>query len=137
MDGIWKVMHKIYMNTAYLTSTAVPAAPGDVSNSSAVANTPIPWASDEATERAQIGTQKWLAIFPDGMEAWAEYRRTNYPVLYPLVQSDNADLPVGAFIKRLPYPDSEGISNAAELAKGRALLDGPDNAATRVWWDIN
>ena len=123
--------------TAYLTSTAVPAAPGDVSNSSAVANTPIPWASDEATERAQIGTQKWLAIFPDGMEAWAEYRRTNYPVLYPLVQSDNADLPVGAFIKRLPYPDSEGISNAAELAKGRALLDGPDNAATRVWWDIN
>ncbi|GAA4791402.1 SusD/RagB family nutrient-binding outer membrane lipoprotein [Olivibacter ginsenosidimutans] len=123
--------------TTYLTSAVVPTAPGDVSNSAAVADTPVPWASDEATERAQIGTQKWLAVFPDGMEAWAEYRRTGYPILYPLVQSDNTDLPVGTFIKRLPYPISEATSNAAELEKGKTLLGGPDNAATRVWWDVD
>ena len=29
----------------------------------------------------QIITQKWLAMFPNGNEAWAEFRRTDYPRL--------------------------------------------------------
>jgi len=123
--------------TAYLLSNAVPVAPGDANNSPAVANTPIKWSGQEDEERAQIGTQKWLAVFPDGMEAWAEFRRTGYPTLYPLIQSDNTDLPVGTFIKRMPYPLTEETSNAVELEKGRALLGGPDNAATRLWWDVD
>src|SRR5690606_36040393 len=53
----------------YLTSTRLPVAPGDYHNSPAVANTPIAWAATEAVQREQVGVQKWLAIYPDGMEA--------------------------------------------------------------------
>ena len=121
---------------AYLTSSATPVAPGDTEDSPAVANTPIPWAGDEPTQREQIGVQKWLAVFPDGMEGWAEFRRSGFPKMYPVVQSDNPDLPTGTFVKRLPYPLVEENNNADELEKGRALLGGPDNGATRVWWDV-
>lgn len=122
---------------AYISSTALPIAPGDEANSPAVANTPVKWGTSEAVQRAQVGTQKWIALFPDGIEAWSEFRRSGYPVMYPLLQSDNASLPVGTFIKRLPYSSVEATTNADALQKAREMLGGPDNAATRVWWDVN
>lgn len=120
----------------YLQSEALPAAPEDFNNSEPVSTTPVKWAADMETQRAQIGTQKWLALYPDGFEAWAEVRRTGYPILYPVVQSDNPALPAGMSIKRIPYPDIEQQTNAEALNGGRALLGGPDNAATRLWWDV-
>ncbi|MCD8194647.1 MAG: SusD/RagB family nutrient-binding outer membrane lipoprotein, partial [Tannerellaceae bacterium] len=33
----------------------------------------------------KIITQKWLACYPEGCEAWAEQRRTGYPRLYPVL----------------------------------------------------
>ncbi len=122
---------------AYLNSNLKPAAPEDFHNSPAVANTPIAWATDAALQRQQIGTQKWLAIFPDGMEAWADFRRSGYPKMYDLLLSENPDLPIGTFIKRMPYPLTEETNNLQELNKGRALLGGKDNAATRLWWDVD
>jgi len=122
---------------AYINSTALPAAPGDEANSSAVAATPIRWAGPETVQRAQIGTQKWIALFPDGVEAWSEFRRSGYPIMYPLLQSDNASLPVGTFIKRLPYSSVEATTNAEALQKAREMLGGPDDAATPLWWDLN
>ena len=35
----------------------------------------------------RIITQKWIAIFPLGLEAWAEHRRTGYPKLLPAVEN--------------------------------------------------
>ncbi|MET6997549.1 SusD/RagB family nutrient-binding outer membrane lipoprotein [Chitinophaga defluvii] len=131
----WKITDPAIVD-AYTQSTAVPVAPGDVENSPAVADIPVKWGNTESVQRQQIGTQKWLAIYPDGIEGWAEFRRSGYPKMYPVVQSDNSDLPQGTFIKRLPYPSSEAATNAAELKKGVALLNGPDNAATKLWWDV-
>ncbi|MEH6307868.1 SusD/RagB family nutrient-binding outer membrane lipoprotein [Olivibacter sp. CPCC 100613] len=122
---------------AYMMSALIPVAPGDANNSPAVSSTPVHWSADESVEREQIGTQKWLAIFPDGMEAWAEFRRTGYPIMYPVVQSDNSSIPSGSFVKRLPYPVSEGIANKEALEKGRQLLGGADNGATSLWWDVD
>ena len=34
----------------------------------------------------RIITQKWIANFPLGLEAWAEYRRTGYPLLMPVTK---------------------------------------------------
>lgn len=120
----------------YLTTSRLPIAPDDASNSPAVSNASTKWSADKEEQLKQIVTQKWLAIFPNGMEAWAEFRRTGYPEMYSVVQSDNPDIPQGQFIKRLPYPLTEEINNAAQLAKGRELLGGKDNAATRLWWDV-
>lgn len=121
----------------YINSTALPAAPGDQANSPAVASVPVKWANGESEERQQIGTQKWLAIYPDALEAWAEFRRTGYPKMYPVLESDNPDLPAGTFIKRLPYPSQEYSTNLQQVEKGVALLKGPDKVSTRLWWDVN
>jgi hypothetical protein len=121
---------------AYLTSGATPAAPDDSENSPAVSDTPVEWSAVPAVQRKQTGTQKWLALWPDGHEGWAEFRRTGYPDMYPVVVNMNADIPQGEWIKRLPYPDSEIKDNIIELEKGRQLLGGADNCNTRLWWNV-
>lgn len=125
------------LTAEYSASSNTPIAPQDYHNSPAVATTPVAWSADAAVQRAQIGVQKWLAIYPDGMEAWAEFRRSGYPAMYDLLVSNNADLPVGNFIDRMPYPLTEETNNLTELEKGRALLGGTDNAATKLWWDVD
>lgn len=42
-------------------------------------------AADFETNLERIITQKWIAIFPLGTEAWTEHRRTGYPRLLPAV----------------------------------------------------
>jgi Susd and RagB outer membrane lipoprotein len=131
----WGITDATAIDT-YVSNTATPVAPGDGMNSAAVNNYPVLWSSDATMERAQVAQQKWLALFPDGMEAWAEYRRTDLPLLYEVMNSDNADLPVGTTIKRMPFLNAEELVNADQVAAAVLLLGGPDNAATRVWWDV-
>ena len=40
----------------------------------------------------KIAVQKWLAVYPYSMEAWAECRRTGFPELTPVLQSDDPDI---------------------------------------------
>ena len=135
-DGQWGVTSEAAI-AEYVNSTNLPTQPGDFHNSPAVSTTSIKWGETEGIQRKQIGTQKWLAVFPDGWEAWAEFRRTGYPDLYPLLTSDNADLPVGTFIKRLTYPNTEYTSNLSALNEGISLLGGADKASVRLWWDVD
>lgn len=84
--------------------------------------------SNREAQLEAIITQKWMAIFPNGNEAWAEVRRTDYPRLrYPLVTLD-PDIPVGKFIKRVSYPLSEYVSNGENVP----LI----NQGNRLWWDV-
>jgi hypothetical protein len=129
----WNITDPVIVN-GYIQSSAVPAPPDDYANSPAISDAPVKWSSSESTEREQIGIQKWLATYPDGMEGWASFRRSGYPKMYPVIESDNADLPQGTFIQRLPYPSSEATTNADELAKGILLLGGPDKVSTPLWW---
>ncbi|MVZ64631.1 SusD/RagB family nutrient-binding outer membrane lipoprotein [Sphingobacterium sp. DK4209] len=141
-DGIkqslnqWGVVDAAQVS-AYTNSENLPTAPGDYYKSAAVSSTPIKWATSESMQRKQIGTQKWLAIFPDGWEAWAEFRRTGYPDMYNLITSENADLPVGTFIKRLTYPEAEYTANAQGVKEGVSYLGGTDKASVRLWWDVD
>ncbi len=94
---------------------------------------------DEAASKEdklhKIINQKWLAMYPEGQEAWSEFRRTGYPKLFPVVNNFSANIANGDFIKRLPFPRNDKNANAAEVEKAKALLNGPDNEATRLWWD--
>ena len=123
--------------TAYIASTKTPVAPGDALSSPALSTIPVKWGSSEAVQREQIGTQKWLALFPDGIEAWAEFRRSRYPKLYPIANSDNADLPNGTFIRRIPFLDLEKQTNGDAVKAAESLLSGPDKPSTPLWWDKN
>ncbi len=85
----------------------------------------------------RIITQKWLGLWPDGEEAWAEFRRTNYPVLMPVVVNNSqGTISTTDFIRRLPFSQDEYNNNKAEVTKAVTLLNGPDNGGTRLWWDL-
>lgn len=93
-------------------------------------------ASDFEGHLEQVITQKWLALYPLGYEAWAEFRRTGYPKLMPVSQSLESTInPAnGEFIKKLRYVDDELRENPN--AKDPSLNGGQgDGMNVRVWWD--
>ena len=96
---------------------------------------------DDSASKAQmqerIITQKWIANWQLGNEAWADYRRTGFPRLLPVTanKSSVVDSKLGA--RRMPYPTEERTSNAENYAKAVEMLGGSDNMATRIWWDCN
>jgi Susd and RagB outer membrane lipoprotein len=121
----------------YINSVATPVALSDFLNSPALTNIPVKFGAGESVQREQIGTQKWLAIYPDGFEGWAEYRRTRFPKLYPVPNSDNPDINPGAVIRRIPFLDADKQTNQAAVTAAEALLSGPDKVTTPLWWDKN
>jgi hypothetical protein len=83
-----------------------------------------------ATALEQIGTQKWIALFYSGLEAWFDWRRTNYPVLTPGVSNVNGNrIPV-----RFIYPATEFSLNQANV-EAAVARQGPNDINTKVWWD--
>ena len=79
--------------------------------------------------------QKWIAIFPDAHEAFAEQRRTGYPVIAKR-SGANFSLGVtdGTIPNRIPYPQGEKNVNGANVNK--AITDqGGDDLLNKVWWD--
>ena len=121
---------------AYVNSSSLPVALDDYLNSPPVADIPVKFSTSPDIQREQIGTQKWLALYPDGIEAWAEIRRTGFPTLYPVVNSDNPDLPVPEYIRRFTYIESEYLTNNMGVMNALPLLNGPDKPSTRVWWNV-
>lgn len=125
--------------SAYLTSTKTPIAPGDFLNSPALNNAPVAFSSTPAMQKLQISTQKWLALYPEGVEGWADVRRSGLK-LYPVGTSDNPDIPDPSkdFIHRIPFITDEKTTNGAEVSKAVPLLGaGGDKITTRLWWDKN
>jgi hypothetical protein len=97
----------------------------------------IAWddAADFESNLERIITQKWIAMYPDGPEGWAEFRRTGYPRLLPVV-SNQSNGTIGALqVRRIPYPQSEYNNNRAGVQSGISELGGPDGGGTRLWWD--
>jgi hypothetical protein len=133
--GTWGISNPTVVNN-YINSSNTPMAPGGMFGTQALSDIPVKFASDPEKRKEQILTQKWLALFPEGHEAWAEFRRTGYPKLYPLIHSDNPDLPVGSSIRRIPFLNYEKDRNGAAVEAAKDLLGGPDNAATHLWWDV-
>ena len=85
----------------------------------------------------KIITQKWIGIYPNSDEAWAEFRRTGYPALRPIQQSLEPTINPNnnEFIKKLRYVDVELINNS-EYANDPSLNNGQgDGVNVRVWWD--
>lgn len=88
---------------------------------------------DAANGMELIATQRWVATFDQGLQAWFEWRRTGFPVLTPAAEGMNdGKIPV-----RVPYPTDEAARNPSSLAAGVTLLGGADDLNTRVWWDLD
>ncbi|MBB6498200.1 SusD/RagB family nutrient-binding outer membrane lipoprotein [Pedobacter cryoconitis] len=136
----WGVNGSTYINDA----TSLPIAYVDPSNatnnSPAVSTITIKWDGGATNEQKleRIITQKWIAMFPEGQEAWTEYRRTGYPKLFTVVNNNsNGTIDTQIQIRRLAFPQNEYSTNGDEIQKAVQLLNGPDNGGTRLWWDVN
>jgi len=108
-------------------------------NSPALSSVTIKWdpAASNELKLEKIITQKWLAMFPEGQEAWTEFRRTGYPRLFPVVVNNSGGtIDAQLQVRRLAYPQSEATQNPDALKAGISLLGGPDNGGTRLWWDV-
>ena len=139
----------VAMPSGYLTNaTATAAAYVDTKNpanniaagSPYLNNITIAWNGGDTFEHnlQRIITQKWIAIFPDGEEAWSDYRRTGYPVQFPVVVNNSGGtIPTIPGIRRLPFPSDEVTNDAKGVASGIQELGGPDNGGTKLWWDKN
>jgi hypothetical protein len=90
-----------------------------------------PAAFNPGSALEQIYTQRWIALFPNGAEAWALVRQTGVPQMGPLVfyYPGNEQMP-----RRKPYPVNERRYNAANYDAAVARMGG-DSQYTRVWWD--
>ncbi|MEO5599531.1 MAG: SusD/RagB family nutrient-binding outer membrane lipoprotein, partial [Cyclobacteriaceae bacterium] len=126
---------------AYTSSAAMPIATKDQWNTPALSTIPVAFDAGGGKERQleQIITQKWIALYPDGVEAWTEVRRTGYPKLYPRLNSENSDVPADQIMRRLIFVDSEYSNNADAVAAAAALPElsakGGNKNSTRLWWD--
>ena len=78
----------------------------------------------------QIAVQKWIALFTDGGQAWAEWRRTCQPAT---LAAGPAAI-VNFIPRRLYYSTTEISANSDNLAAAVAR-QGPDNFGTRMYWD--
>lgn len=127
---------------SYISNTAnKPADFKDAvgrANLAATSTMTIAWKDSDADEAKleKIATQKWIALYPNGAEAWAEYRRLHYPVLITPAKNFAEDVvPTSQGIRRTPFPVSEQTDNAEGYESGVTALGGADNAGTRLWWD--
>lgn len=82
----------------------------------------------EANALEKIATQKWLALFCQGAEAWTEWRRTGFPTLTPAIEGNINEIP-----SRLPYPAIEQSVNKDNY-NAAVSSQGADLLTTPIWW---
>ncbi|WP_153798643.1 SusD/RagB family nutrient-binding outer membrane lipoprotein [Foetidibacter luteolus] len=82
----------------------------------------------------QINDEYWVNSFLNGSEGWANFRRSGFPALTPNPYPGADPAVKGGFIRRLTYPVREQSVNSENYAAAVARM-GPDNLATRVFWD--
>ncbi len=87
---------------------------------------------DASNALEQINTQYWIAVFLNEYEAYANWRRTGFPVLTPVNYPGNVTN--GTIPRRLTYHTLELVTNKDNYDAAIAN-QGPDLLTTRVWWD--
>lgn len=96
-----------------------------------LANPTVAWNGDVN----QIYFQKWISIFKEGEEVWAECRRTDVPLMGEAVGSPYQSHNRPPF--RYPYPTSEFNLNSANI-NAPGVLDGIKDYfwGQQMWWDV-
>lgn len=127
----------------YLTNIAIPTEYKDRIYSArnfTLSNTPsVSW-ENGSNKLEKIITQKWIANYPLGFEAWCDYRRTGYPRLILPVNNLSTVGYIGSInndrlVRRLPYPISEISNNSTNVGNAIVtMLGGDDTGATDLWW---
>lgn len=98
----------------------------------------VAWNDGDDNEKKleRIITQKWIANYPLGLEAWAEYRRTGYPDLAPAIDNLSPGQVVSTQrgMRRLRFPFTEKDLNRANYDEAVRMIGGTDNEAVDLFW---
>lgn len=102
-----------------------------------LAANPYPVAGTFEEQFKIINDQKWLSLFGDDYEVYANWRRTGYPELAQVNYPGNVT--GGRMFRRFSIPITENLVNQTNYLEalqrqGFAEATG-DNLLTRVWWD--
>lgn len=79
-----------------------------------------------------IATQQWVAYYPDGMQGWSNWRRTNIPALVPAPDATNSPKVIP---RRYVYGTNDYSLAKAATDAAVARLTGGDKMDSKVWWD--
>jgi hypothetical protein len=124
----WALWPTVGVNSGTITTAQIDAY--------LVANPYLATASTEA-QLEQINTQKWLSMFGDDYEVYANWRRTGYPVLKKVNYTGNVT--GGLMFRRFALPISERLVNQANYSEALTRQgfseSTDDNLVTKVWWD--
>jgi hypothetical protein len=80
----------------------------------------------------QIAIQQYVAFYPDGVQGWSNWRRTNYPELVPAPDASNNPKVIP---RRYMYGPEDYTLTKASVEEAVARLPGGDRMDSRVWWD--
>jgi hypothetical protein len=134
-------------NAAFMLEQGILKSYESLQNITAVNNAPLATLTDGTAYAAArivdvatapggirqiIGEEKWVSLYGQAFDSWAEWRRTGYPNLLPATDFLNN----GKIPRRFLYPREEPSLNGANYtaAVGR-LQPGEDDNTAKVWWD--
>lgn len=106
------------------------------------------------TKLEKIITQKYIASFPYSYESWVDLRRTGYPKLFPILNTEHSDGTIKPgdpkvqtadnIMRRIPWiPDDsqkkEDINATGIPALSEDTNNKPatDTQMQRLWWDVD
>jgi hypothetical protein len=127
----------------YIAGTTLPVNYVDpkkaAHNTPAVNLVPVKYnpAGTQEQQLQQIMTQKWIGLFPNGKEAWSEWRRTGYPKVFKnYLNYSGGTISTADGARRIfKFALGEYQNNPKGVQTGVAALGGPDVGGTHVWWD--
>ena len=137
----WGITDATAINN-YIAGNTLPSIPNaatlypNIGLQTVPVTVPVAWQASVATQRTQIAVQKYLAVFPESWESWADMRRSDAKVIYPVINTDNNDAGVGkTLMKRVIFVTNEYSANREAVTDAITKLKGPDSGGTRLWWD--
>jgi hypothetical protein len=92
---------------------------------------------DAANWKQSIGTQKWLALYMQGVQGWTEWRRLDFGVLQMPADGILSSAGTTVIPTRLVYPISEQQLNNKQYIDALAAQGISDSQGEKLWWDVN
>lgn len=88
---------------------------------------------DPANGLEMINNEYWVATILNDYESYANWRRSGFPVLTPVIHPNGVT--GGVIPRRFIYPTTEASVNAANFEVAVSRIAGGNEITSRVWWD--
>ena len=120
--------------TASFTKWGIAAPTAGYLGSANVAMPSTTYGTANVANLQKIWLQQWIDFYPNGLQGWSNWRRTNYPVLTPAPDGGGLPIPRRYMYGTNDYSLNEDSVKAAVVRQWGA--EDQDKMSSRIWWDI-